>query len=322
MSKRPRGYDSSVPYYNWNVNSNSNDSDNEWRSVCGVLLEGIEEDAVKRQRQCRSDPVIQPEEEALSVLVEYSQSIGSDGAYIYEIAARKQNEKIDDGTGVHDVIESMSRANADAAAIYIRRRDEQIAGIQLQDSYYIEAYEKYRAYHYRQEEQSQISVQKAVPCDDGQAQQSVKRRLPQIIPVSVTVQVDNAQRRHNDANADAVEDKHREHDGQHSQSLLHGQLVQDDNSTTLLNRLVWQCAVADCPAALVEMRAPVSNRTLVKHIRRHFSICHAIPTLEHKYALALGQCTISYPPSMHMHACFRCGEEFSSAWAYTDHVDQ
>lgn len=314
MSKRARGYDSVIPRNNGNVYTDSDSHDDIRGCISGILLKRIEEEAVDCQRQHRRDPIIQSEEHSLSVLVEYSQSVGSDGAYIYEIAARQHHQQIDDGTGVDDVVERMRRANADAAAIHIRRRYEQVPRVELQDSYYVEAYEKYRAHYDGEREQSQILVQTTIARKDRQPEQSIEGSLPQVIPVSVSIQVDDAQRCHDDADGYAVDDDHRQHHRKNCQPALHAGVISsnDDNSTSLLNRLTWQCGFADCPRP--HLKSTSSDRAFVYCARRHLKICHAADDLTCKKALALDRHAL-YPSW----TCASCRKVFSSVWAYRDH---
>ena len=314
MSKRARGYDSVIPQNNGSVYTDSDSHDDVRGCISGILLKRIEEETVDCQWQHRRDPIIQSEEHGLSVLVEYSQSVGSDGAYIYEIAARQHHQQVDDGTSVDNVVERMRRANADAAAVHIRRGYEQIPIIELQNSYYIEAYEKYRAHYDGEREQSQILVQTTISRKDRQPEQSIESRLAQIIPVSVSIEVDDAQRCHDDTDGNAVDDDHRQYYRKNGQPALHASDINSDgdNSTSLLNRLTWQCGFADCPQP--HLKSVSSGRAFVYCARRHLKICHAIDDLTCKKALAL-DCHALFPSW----TCDNCRKVFSSVWAYRDH---
>lgn len=317
MSKRARGGNVIVPQHSWNVDTHSDEHSEIRRDISGILLERIEEQTIDRERKHRHDKVVHLKDDGLSACVEYIQSVGCDGAYIYEIATRQQYQQIDDGSDVDDVVERMRRANTHAAAIYIGGRDKKIAGIELKDGNYVKAYKKCRSHYYRQHKQRQDFVKRLVSRKHCQTEQHIESRLTDVIPISVPVQVNDTQGDHGYTDAKSVDDQHRQDDGQARQALPHFFTSSRHNHILLLNRLTWRCGFADCPAPTLPQCTAETIRAKARTIRKHYKLCHAVDDVSMQSALALIQYTDR--AIIDIWTCSGCRKVFSSLLAYDEH---
>lgn len=317
MSKRARGQNVIVPQHSWNVDTHSDEHRDVRRDPGGILLERIEEQTVDRERKHRYDQVVHLEDHGLSACVEYIQSVGCDGAYIYEIATRQQHQQIDDGSDVDDVVERMRRANTHAAAIHIGSRDKKIAGIELKDGNYVKAYEKCRSHYYRQHKERQDFVKRLVTRKHGQTEQYVESALSDVVPVSVPIKMNDAQSSHGHADAHSVDDQRCQDDGQARQALLHFSTMKRHNQIILLNRLTWHCGFADCPAPTLPHCTSETLRAKTRTIRKHYKLCHAAEDVSMQLALALIQRADRH--IIDIWTCSVCGKVFSSLVAHDEH---
>jgi hypothetical protein len=248
--------------------------------IYGVLFKGVEETTVESKRRERSDEKIQLESEFFASCTK--PRVGRFDrmpSFLYK-PAYKNDQKVNDGKGVDEVVKRVDGADTKGASIDVGSRNEQLSLVKLQDDDDVQKNKKHRSKHYGNEPDAQRLKEILISLNICHPKDVVKRRGSKVVPVGVPVKMRSPKKEHHEHKDGPVKRhngrNHREkgdilpHGGKHFSTNVgqHGifSLGFLNHFSVHPERMLWECPFMDC----IDPQQQVTENA----IRRHYLTCH------------------------------------------------
>lgn len=139
------GHERIDPCYNQTIDNNTKRQRNEIVHVSGVLFERVKEDAIQRKRKERTKEKIGNKNNLFKSLRKSFMKRTQDSSRFFDVPTYQNNEKIEHGKIMDNVIHCVDSAHAQSASVDISCRDEKFTLVQLQDQDDVHRHKKHRS---------------------------------------------------------------------------------------------------------------------------------------------------------------------------------